>query len=85
MYKVFDGSAIMAIGQQILYHLRICKNMCPSTFDSKGMLVQEYIAEALDPQPPDEWEDEDESGEDEDESDMDVDMEYIQQEQVHVL
>jgi len=33
MYKVFDGSAIMAI----------------------GMLVQEYIAEALDPQPPDEW------------------------------
>ena len=52
--------------------------MCPSTFDSKGMLVQEYIAEALDPQPPDEWEDEDESGEDADESDTDVDMEYIQ-------
>jgi len=36
MYKVFDGSAILAI----------------------GMLVQEYIAEVLDPQPPAEWKEE---------------------------
>lgn len=39
------------------------------------MLLQEHIAEALDPQPPDgwedEWEDEDED-EDEDEGDTDV-------------
>jgi hypothetical protein len=35
------------------------------------MLVQEYIAEALDPQPPDEW------GK-EDKGDTDINMEYIQ-------
>jgi len=49
MYKVLDGSAIMAI----------------------GMLVQEYIAEALDPQPPDEWRKEYER-------DTGINMEYIQ-------
>ena len=39
----------------------------------KGMLVQEYIAEALDSQPPDEWGNEDEW------DDMDInDMEDIQ-------
>jgi hypothetical protein len=32
MYKVLDGSAIMAIGQQTLRFVDIC----PSTFDSKG-------------------------------------------------
>jgi hypothetical protein len=36
------------------------------------MLVQEYIAEALDPQPPDEWGKEDEM------DDTDINMEYIQ-------
>ena len=34
MYKVFDGSAIMAIGKQTLL-LRFV-NICPSTFDSKA-------------------------------------------------
>ena len=33
------------------------------------MLVQEYIAEALDPQPPDEW-----GREDEPESDVDINI-----------
>ena len=35
MYKVLDGSAIMAIGQRTLPLLRFV-NICPSTFDSKG-------------------------------------------------
>ena len=68
MYKVFDGSAIMAIGQQTL--LLQFVNICSSTFEFEGMLVQEYIAEALDSQPPDEWGIEDES-----ERDTDINME----------
>ena len=37
------------------------------------MLIQEYIAEALDPQPPDEWGREDES-----DVDININMEYIE-------
>ena len=76
MYKMFDGSAIMAIGQQNFLSFTNFLNISSFNFlDSKGMLVQEYIAEALDSQPPDEWETADD--EERDETDI-IDMECIQ-------
>ena len=52
MYKVFDGSALMAIGLSF-------SHLVPPNADSLyvGMIVQEHVTRLLEPRVPDGWED----------------------------